>query len=191
MGQELENSSRDKASGHRWLFRRSWGWARRSISRWWSDLIIIKLDPHRKLTSWPYPLSYETTTGVQKLPQVLNFPFLCPSARSGAIKPTLSVKRLKNLLSAANSWNCDKIVVLVHLQKVLGLSWFFVCWFAISLTLILHPNHSRSSQYSKPRCAQTHSLFQIVESMRFCAKYVTEQNDTSDWMRRYAISLEW
>ena len=62
-------------------------------------------------------MSYETTTGVQKLCHELNFPVTGPYIRSSAIKMTLSAKKLINRLAPALGLNNEKLIVLVEHQK--------------------------------------------------------------------------
>ena len=148
------------------------GW---SILRWKLDLHIWRSSFQRKWISWYQLDSYGVITGPQKHSEGSVFHHAKWSKRSGAIKPTLYTKKLKNRLKTALGLNDDKMIVLVQPQKVLGWSWFFVCELVILLPLTGHHNQARSSLHQVPRWAQARPLFQIVRTMRFCAKYVTDQ----------------
>ena len=64
--------------------------------------------------------SYGVSTGPQNIQKDQYFHHEKRSERSGAIKPTLCTKKLKNRLKTALGLNDDKMIVLVQPQKVLG-----------------------------------------------------------------------
>ena len=79
----------------------------------------------------------------------------------------------------------------VSTSKSARIELIFCVVVAISLSFSFRHIGPSSSLYSETRCAQTRPLFQIVRTMRFCAKYVTEQNDASEWMGWTTASVEW
>ena len=114
------------------------------------------------------------------------------SERSGPIKPTLYTKKLKNRLKTALVLNDDKMIVLVNPKKCSDEANFWcACELVISIPFTGHHNQARSSLHRGPRCAQTRPLLRIWQTRRFCAKYVTDQNDDSDCTRSFKASLEW
>ena len=102
------------------------------------------------------------------------------SGRSGAIKPTLYLTTWKSRRFRALLGDEHKIVILVHLQKVLGLSWIFLWDLVTSKTLICRPSQARSSLYSEQRWAGSWSLFAFGKITTFCVNFSTDQN----WCQR-------
>ena len=150
---------------------------------------IIKKIPTEKWTSWTNPMIYEANTNVQKLYRALTCPFQGQSASPMRLN-RLYLQKAEYRLSAANCRNGTKIVDLVHFQKVLGLSWFYVL-LCLIIIYDLHPNHARSSHYTEQRCAQARPLFQILRTMRLSASKSHRKNDASDWMRHFMPSVYW